>query len=283
LRLKAIYILTENLNFFYKLNNGLKNKRIQFRILTFWDKIPNIPSVILTTSKEAIQIEIVNKDTILLEFIEGDDINQYILKVLAVFRLGYQDYDNLLFSIDPGLNHIGIVVFLDDYFFDSSTLTENSQVIKYIQKLVYSIQQDNTNPLSLDIKFGRSLLGTTQDLVNCALSTFSNILDMKVFLIDESNTSKIKISKQGKKFPKHEAAALILSFREGLDVNYQNYRTIFKKNKQIALNRELLSRYNEPYTKEYIMRFSKIAEAVITGEKSLSESIKLIQNLKNIE
>ena len=283
MRLKAIYILTENLNFFYKLNNGLKNKRIQFRILTFWDKIPNIPSVILTTSKEAIQIEIVNKDTILLEFIEGDDINQYILKVLAVFRLGYQDYDNLLFSIDPGLNHIGIVVFLDDYFFDSSTLTENSQVIKYIQKLVYSIQQDNTNPLSLDIKFGRSLLGTTQDLVNCALSTFSNILDMKVFLIDESNTSKIKISKQGKKFPKHEAAALILSFREGLDVNYQNYRTIFKKNKQIALNRELLSRYNEPYTKEYIMRFSKIAEAVITGEKSLSESIKLIQNLKNIE
>ena len=283
MRLKAIYILTENLNFFYKLNNGLKNKRIQFRILTFWDKIPNIPSVILTTSKEANQIEIVNKDTILLEFIEGDDINQYILKVLAVFRLGYQDYDNLLFSIDPGLNHIGIVVFLDDYFFDSSTLTENSQVIKYIQKLVYSIQQDNTNPLSLDIKFGRSLLGTTQDLVNCALSTFSNILDMKVFLIDESNTSKIKISKQGKKFPKHEAAALILSFREGLDVNYQNYRTIFKKKKQIALNRELLSRYNEPYTKEYIMRFSKIAEAVITGEKSLSESIKLIQNLKNIE
>ena len=106
---------------------------------------------------------------------------------------------------------------------------------------------------------------------------------MKVFLIDESNTSKIKISKQGKKFPKHEAAALILSFREGLDVNYQNYRTIFKKKKQITLNRELLSRYNEPYTKEYIMRFSKIAEAVITGEKSLSESIKLIQNFKNIE
>ncbi len=281
MRLKAIYILTENLNFFYKLNNGLKNKRIQFKILTFWDKIPNIPSVILTTSKESHQIEIVNKDTILLEFIDGDDINQYILKVLAVFRLGYQDYDNLLFSIDPGLNHIGIVVFLDDYFLDSSTLTENSQVINYIKKYVDSIQQDNSNPLNLDIKFGRGLLETTQDLVNLALSTFSDILDMKLFLIDESNTSKIKISKQGKKFPKHEAAALILSFREGLDINSQNYRMIFKKNKQITVNRELLSRYNEAYTKEYIIKFSKIAEAVIMGEKSLSESIKLIQNLQN--
>jgi len=281
LRLKAIYILTENLNFFYKLNNGLKNKRIQFKILTFWDKIPNIPSVILTTSKESHQIEIVNKDTILLEFIDGDDINQYILKVLAVFRLGYQDYDNLLFSIDPGLNHIGIVVFLDDYFLDSSTLTENSQVINYIKKYVDSIQQDNSNPLNLDIKFGRGLLETTQDLVNLALSTFSDILDMKLFLIDESNTSKIKISKQGKKFPKHEAAALILSFREGLDINSQNYRMIFKKNKQITVNRVLLSRYNEAYTKEYIIKFSKIAEAVIMGEKSLSESIKLIQNLQN--
>ena len=69
-----------------------------------------------------------------MEFIDGDDINQYILKVLAVFRLGYQDYDNLLFSIDPGLNHIGIVAFLDDYFLDSSTLTDNSQVINYIKK-----------------------------------------------------------------------------------------------------------------------------------------------------
>lgn len=283
MRLKPIYILTENLNFFYKINNGLKNKRVQFRILTFWDKIPNIPSVILTTSKELNQIEIVNKDTNLLEFIDGDDINQYILKVLAVFRLGYQDYDNFLFSIDPGLNHIGIVVFLDDYFFDSSTLTENSQVITYIKKYFDSIQQDNTNPLSLDIKFGRGLLEITQDLVNRAFSTFSNILDMKVFLIDESNTSKIKISNKGKKFPKHEAAALILSFREGLDVNYQNYKTIFKTNKTISLNRERLSRYNGGYIKEYIVRFSKIAEAVIMGEKSLSESIKLIQNLNNVE
>lgn len=283
MRLKPIYILTENLNFFYKINNGLKNKRVQFRILTFWDKIPNIPSVILTTSKESNQIEIVNKDTNLLEFIDGDDINQYILKVLAVFRLGYQDYDNLLFSIDPGLNHIGIVVFLDDYFFDSSTLTENSQVITYIKKYFDSIQQDNTNPLSLDIKFGRGLLEITQDLVNRAFSTFSNILDMKVFLIDESNTSKIKISYQGKKFPKHEAAALILSFRKGLDVNYLNYKTIFKTNKTLSLNRERLSRYNGGYIKEYFLKFSKIAEAVIMGEKSLSESIKLIQNLINIE
>jgi len=283
LRLKPIYILTENLNFFYKINNGLKEKRVQFRILTFWDKIPNIPSVILTTAKESSQIELINKDIILLEFIDGDDINQYILKILAVFRLGYQDYDNLLFSIDPGLNHIGIVVFLDEYFFDSNTLTDNSQVINYLKKFVDSIQQGNTNPLSLVIKFGKGLLETTQDLVNRAFSTFSNIFDIKVFLIDESNTSKIKISNQGKKFPKHESAAMILSFREGLEVNYQNYKTILKTYKTNSLNKERLSRYSEGYTKEYIIKFSKIAEEVIMGEKSLSESIKLIQNLNNFE
>lgn len=283
MRLKPIYILTENLSFFYKINNGLKNKGVPFRILSFWDIIPKIPSVILTTSKESSKIEITNKNINLLEFIDGKDIDQYILKVLAVFRLGYQDYDNFLFSIDPGLTHIGIVSFLDDYFLDSTTLSDNSQVINYIKKNFDYIKQDNTKPLSLEIKFGRGLLESTQDLVNRAFSVISNILDMKVFLIDESNTSKIKISDRGKKFPKHEAAALILSFREGLDINYQNYRTIFKKNKQLTVNRELLSRYNEIYTKDYIMKFSKIAEAVITGEKSLSESIKLIQNLKNME
>ena len=283
MRLKPIYILTENLNFFYKINNGLKEKRVQFRILTFWDKIPNIPSVILTTAKESSQIELINKDIILLEFIDGDDINQYILKILAVFRLGYQDYDNLLFSIDPGLNHIGIVVFLDEYFFDSNTLTDNSQVINYLKKFVDSIQQGNTNPLSLVIKFGKGLLETTQDLVNRAFSTFSNIFDIKVFLIDESNTSKIKISNQGKKFPKHESAALILSFREGLDVKYQNYKTILKTYKTNSLIKERLSRYSEGLTKDYIIKFSKIAEAVIMGGKTLSESTKLIHNLSNFE
>ncbi|MHA1669653.1 MAG: hypothetical protein ACTSV5_03640 [Promethearchaeota archaeon] len=283
MRFKPIYILTENLNFFYKINNGLKDKRVQFRILNFWDKIPDIPSIILTTSKESDQIEIVNKDINLLEFIDGDDINQYILNVLTVYRLGYQDYDNLLFSIDPGLNHIGIVVFLDDYFLDSSTLTDNSQVINHIKRYIDFIQQDNTKPLSIYIKLGSGLQETTQDLINRAFSIFSNIIDMKVSLIDESSTSKIKITNQGKKFPKHEAAALILSFREGLNINYQNYKNIFKLNKTKSLNREHLLRYNEGYNKEYVIRFSKIAEEVIMGEKSLSKSIKLIQNLNNFE
>ncbi|MBY9002732.1 MAG: hypothetical protein KGD73_02050 [Candidatus Lokiarchaeota archaeon] len=218
-----------------------------------------------------------------MEFKDGNDINQYILKVLAVFRLGYQDYDNFLFSIDPGLNHIGIVSFLDDYFLDSTTLTDNSQVINYIKKNYDYIKQDNTKPISLEIKFGRGLLEITQDLVNRAFSTFSNILDMKVVLIDESNTSKIKIANRGKKFPKHEAAALILSFRDGFDVNSQNYKTIFKIDKLNLLNRDRISRNSKGFTKEYLVGFSKIGEEVIIGEISLSESKKLIQNLINFE
>jgi hypothetical protein len=280
LRLKPIYILTENLNFFYKINKGLKEKRIQFRILSFWDKLPNISSVILTTSKESSKIDIANKDINLLEYVDGDDINQYIIKVLAINKLGYQYYDKLLFSIDPGLNHIGIVAFLDDHFLDSNTVTDNSQVIGYITKIFDSLRQKNTNPLSIEIKFGRGLLEITQDLISRVFSTFSKTTDMRVLLIDESNTSKIKIANQGKKFPKHEAAALILSFRDGLDVNYQNYNTIFKTN---LLKIKQFSRNIEGYSKEYRVEFSNIAEEVISGEKSLSESIKMIQNLNNFE
>lgn len=280
---KPIYILTENLNFFYQINNGLKNIGVRFRILSFWDIIPKIPSIILTTSKESSRIEITNRDIILLGFIDGTDIEQYILRVLAVYKLGYQDYEDILFSIDPGLNHIGVVTFLDDFFLTSTTLTKNSQVINYIKKFIDSILQDNIKPLSLTLKFGSGLLETIQDLINRTFSIFSSIIEINGFLIDESNTSKVKISNQGKKFPKHEAAALILSFREGVDIKIQNYANIKKTNKKNSLNKIRYLRNNERFSKDYLGKFANIAEEVIKGEKSLSEAKKMIQNLNNFE
>lgn len=280
MRKKPIYILTDDLNFFYRVNKVLNNKKLNFKILNFWDKIPDMPLILLTTSKELKRIDLPNQNINLLDFKTKDDINQYILKVLAVYRLGYQDYDNLLFSIDPGLTHIGIVIFLDDYFLDSITLADNFRVIQYVKNTIDSLQESNTSILKFSIKLGKGLPEITQDLLNRTFLVFSNISNMKIYLIDESYTSKIKISNLGKKFPKHEAAALILSLRDGFEVNYQNYNDIFKTK---SFKKENFKRYNEGNSKDELHRFSKIAEEVIKGEKSFSESKNLIQNFNNYE
>ena len=52
MRNQPLYILTEDLNFFYKLKNELDKYKIHFQILDLDSKIPETPSTILTTSND---------------------------------------------------------------------------------------------------------------------------------------------------------------------------------------------------------------------------------------
>ena len=269
LRNKPIYILTDDLNFFYRINKALKNKRLNFKILSFSDKIPHIPSIILTTSQEIERIKISTELVDIIPYLPEEDLEKYIFKILAAYRLGYRDYEILTFSIDPGLNHIGIVVFLDYFYIYSQTIFDRKNLIKYIKLCEESIQEDNSKELKLTFKFGKSLFEITRKFISEVFNLYKG-KQVRIYLIDEANSSKIRVCSQGKKFPKHESSALILAFRKGLEVNSDNYeKLLFQRVKQIRVSFPKGSQDNS-------VNLAEIAQKIISGEISLKESNMLI-------
>jgi hypothetical protein len=112
LRNKPLYILTENLNFFYKINKRLIEKRIKPEILNPGNKIPNAPSIILTTQNEFEKYYTKDLRVNFLVYSKGENFEQYLLRVIAAYRIEYKNnYLSLTFSIDPGKKN-----WIDDFF-----------------------------------------------------------------------------------------------------------------------------------------------------------------------
>ncbi len=274
-----IFLLTEDLSFFYKLNKELNRLNIKFNILNIGNKLPTFSSLILTTSKEINKFERHNQKNIFLPYSSHNDFKRFISKVIAAYRIGYKEnYSNLTFSIDPGTKHIGLVIFLDNYYFLSHTIYDKKELINKIKN--YTKNFDNPNLIKLSFKFGRGVLPLTIDLVNKIFTAFKNRGKMRVYLIDEAKSSKIRIYYQGKKFPKDEASALILALRDGIEVNQNNFQKIFNQIKSKKLKKEELR--NDLFEKNNDMPsiLREIAEKVLNGEVSLSESIENINKIK---
>ncbi len=274
-----IFIYSENLNFFYLVNRELNKLKIKFKILNFGDKIPSIPCIIITTVKELERIKSPNRKVVILSYDENDDFNQYMLKVIASYRIGYKEqYSNLIFSIDPGTKHIGLLIYLDDYYLNSHTIYNKEDLIIKIKDYVQGLQKTD-DLISLKFKFGKGILPMTRNLINSIYSLFKNRANMKFYLIDESKSSKIKIYKKKRKIPKHEASALVLSFRDGVEVNILSFQNDIKYINSKKLNKQNLLAENSENSNN-ILTFSEIAEKVLNGELSLSESTDILKNLK---
>ena len=274
-----IFLLTEDLSFFYKLNKELNRLNIKFNILNIGNKLPTFSSLILTTSKEINKFERHNQKNIFLPYSSHNDFERFISKVIAAYRIGYKEnYSNLTFSIDPGTKHIGLVIFLDNYYFLSHTIYDKKELINKIKN--YTKNFDNPNLIKLSFKFGRGVLPLTIELVNKIFTAFKNRGKMRVYLIDEAKSSKIRIYYQGKSFPKDEASALILALRDGIEVNQNNFQKIFNQIKSKKLKKEELR--NDLFEKNNDMPsiLREIAEKVLNGEVSLSESIENINKIK---
>ena len=214
-------MLTEDLNFFYRLNKEFKRLQLKFKVLNIGNKIPNIPnSIILSTVKEMKNFE--NIDGIkgkILSYAKGDDFEQYIVKVLAVNKIGNKMYSEIVFSIDPGTKHLGLVIYLDDFYLISHTIIEKDELIEKIRIYINALQENNPNPLRLIFKFGRGIMPITVKIIEQIFRDF-NREELSILLIDESKTSKYKIRDETKrKIPKDEAAALIISLREGFEIH----------------------------------------------------------------
>lgn len=274
-----IFLLTEDLSFFYKLNKELNRLNIKFNILNIGNKLPTFSSLILTTSKEINKFERHNQKNIFLPYSSHNGFERFISKVIAAYRIGYKEnYSNLTFSIDPGTKHIGLVIFLDNYYFLSHTIYDKKELINKIKN--YTKNFDNPNLIKLSFKFGRGVLPLTIELVNKIFTAFKNRGKMRVYLIDEAKSSKIRIYYQGKSFPKDEASALILALRDGIEVNQNNFQKIFNQIKSKKLKKEELR--NDLFEKNNDMPsiLREIAEKVLNGEVSLSESIENINKIK---
>jgi len=250
-------------------------------VLNIGNKIPNLPCLILTTSDEIEEIENRNNQYAkFLTYSKNEDLDKYILKVLAAYRIGYKDkYSELVFSIDPGTKHIGLVVFLDDYYLNSQTFFKKEELLNKVIKYIETFQNDAPNSLNLKFKFGRGVLPITLELISNFYTDLNGCKNVRVFLIDESKSSKLKIIDKKRKIPKDEASALILALRDGIEVNQENYVKIFSDIK--------LKKFKGPNNKriynnsiESIEVLKDIIEKLLDGEISLSKSLKSLQECR---
>ena len=279
---KKIYVLTEDLSFFFQLNKELNQRNISFKILNIGNKIPEFNTLILTTSEELEKYNLNNLNTEILAFNKEEKFENFMIKLIAAFKIGYKDiYSELIFSIDPGTKHIGLVVFLDDYYLNSHTIYDYDKLINIIQTYILALQEGNPNQLQLIFKFGRGIMRITQKLIGEIFKNFNREF-LKVLLIDESNTSKYKIRNDSKKkIPKDEAAALIISLRDGYEITSRNYQGIIKQKIHNKMKIEEVRENSVEVNEEINQKLIEIAENLLKGNLSLSRSIELLKMGKN--
>ncbi len=274
------FIFSANSKFFYKLNKELIRLGIKAKILTFGKKIPNVPCVILTTKEELANIRNPNEKIVkILAYGKKENFDKYMTRVISTYRIGYKiDYTEFLFSIDPGTKHIGLAAFLDDYYLISHTFYNIDDLLDKAKKYFTFLQENQYYELALIFKVGMGVLETTLEVVSNIFRHFKEFDQIKIILIDESKTSKIRIYNKENKIPKHEASALILALREGIEINKENFVRIFSdiKNKRISIiNYNNHFHYNPDDSSEIL---KELIYKLVNGDLSLIESSeKLIQ------
>ena len=271
LRNQPLYILTEDLNFFYILKNELDNHNIKFEILNLDAKIPRISSIILTTTEDIGKLIVGNHNNFLI-YSKNYDFKKYLIKIIAAYRIKYSKiYSTLTFSIDPG-NKLGLMIFLDDFYLDSYWCFEKIDLLNTINKYVETFQDDNPNLMYLNFKLGRGVLTIAFDLVTDIYKIFHDRKNLRVYLIDEFKSSKFRFSGQkgDRKISKDEISALILAFRNGIAVYQDNYKEIFEqiKNKKLKPHNyiTLITENHE----EYLEELKEMVDKVLKGELALS-------------
>lgn len=222
----------QNPKFFYKINKELKKLGIKFRILNTQQRIPYNSNIVLTTLEERNKI-VKNNDTqrtIILPYDENKDFNKYIFNFLKTYHCGQKEHSELLFSIDPGKT-IGLIVFLEGYFFYSKTFYNEKDLLSNIFKCVENIREESKKQIKLIFKIGRGVFSSTLNLITEIYKHFKQTKKIKIFLINELKSSKVKFHKLFENLSKHEASALILALRKGIMINKENYLSFFELKK----------------------------------------------------
>ncbi len=279
--IKNIFILTRDLNFFYQANKSLKALNIPIKILNPQDRIPNMDCLILTTVKEFREMSrMAETEAKFIPYDKSQSFEEYLVKILAFYRVGYKQFSEVTFSIDPGTKKIGLVIILDNYFLHSHTFYEKTLLLEKINQYYSALQNENKNQLFVRFKFGMGVLSLTEMLVGEIFELFKINRNLEVFLVDESKSSKIRIPDKKIRISKHETSALILALRKGIQITRDDYVSIFKA---IQTKRIRKKESHSPYIYDFNDlrgEIGNMAKKIITGEQSISTTCKLIENLK---
>ena len=281
MRKQPIYILTEDLNFFYVLKKELDKHNIKFQILNLDAKIPTISSIILTTSEDFDKLKVGPHNTYLV-YSKNHDFEKYLIKVIAAYRIKYKEnYSTLTFSIDPG-KRLGLMIFLDDFYLESYCCLEKNVLLKFINKHIETFQDDNPSLIDINFKLGRGVLTIAFDLVKEIYSLFHDRNNLKVHLIDEFRSSKIRLSREKgyRKISKDEISALILAFRNGITVDQDNYEYIFEQIKNKSLKTDDFNTLKTNNHEDYLLDLKEVIEKVLNGEINLSSAMEMLSNNK---
>ena len=281
MRNQPLYILTEDLNFFYKLKNELDKHNIKFQILNLDTKIPTTSSIILTTSDDIDKLKVRNHNNYLI-YSKNYDFNKYLIKVIAAYRNRYKEiYSTLTFSIDPG-KKLGLMIFLDDNYLDSYCCFKKIDLLKIINKHVETFQDDNPKLMDINFKLGRGVLTIAFDLVKEIYRFFHGRNNLKVYLIDEFRSSKIRFTgeKGSRKISKDEISALILAFRNGITVDQDNYEYIFEQIRNKTIKIYTFNALKTNNQEEYLLDLKEVIEKVLNGEMTLSSAMEMLSNNK---
>ena len=130
--------------------------------------------------------------------------------------------------------------------------------------------------MNLTFKFGSGVLPLTIKLIQQISDYFQKQHFLKIVLINESKSSKVKIQDLKRKFKtKHELSALILALRKGVEVNHSGNLETYKKVKLQDSN--YINEFkNIKEDSDYKIRFLDMIEKIIKDEISLSESSKYL-------
>ena len=277
MRNQPLYILTEDLNFFYKLKNELDKQNIKFQILNLDAKIPTISSIILTTTDDIDKLTVRIHNNYLV-YSKKYDFEKYIIKIIAAYRIKHSKiYSTLTFSIDPG-NKFGLMIFLDDYYLDSYCCFEKLDLLNTIKKYVETFQEDNPNNIYINFKLGRGVLTIAFDLVTDIYRIFQARKNLRVYLIDEFRSSKIRFSgeKGGRKISKDEVSALILALRNGIAVDKDNYESVFEQIKNKTLKTSNFNKLRTENHEDFLLELKEMVEELLLGELTLSSAMKIL-------
>jgi hypothetical protein len=245
--------------------------------------MPNSPSIILTTSEEVRFLKNLNKNkVVLLHYSKKDNFDRYMFDIIREYRIGVKSYSNLLFSIDPG-KKLGLMVFLEDLYLYSETHYNVEDLFKKIKQSIKYLDENKQIPLKIDFKFGRGVMNMNLELISKIFSIIQNNNQIRVFLINEAYSSKMKLHKLMDNMSKHEASALILALRKGIEVKKHNFLRVINQIKSNKIRKEKLLKKRQDLglfveNKELI---KELFVKIITGEISLSDCIDYFNNQNN--
>lgn len=268
------------------INKELNRFNIPFKVLNINKKIPPKPSLILTTTEDIDNLVKNHENVNFLSYSNNLNFEEYLLRVISAYRVGFKNfYSEITFAIDPG-KKCGLMVFLDDYYLNSHCCFKTSDLITKIKLYTYYFQNRNPKLMNLTFKFGRGVLSITQELVQEIYKIYNGRKNLKIFLIDEFKSSKIKINYKimDKKISKDETSALILALRDGIETNPDNYHIIFDQIKSRKLKKEenLIKDFKVIDDKKILLdKIAEIAEEVLDGKLTLTNSSQMIKDIKN--